>query len=398
METKFATGIAKGDDSLSVGREVAKRALEKIGRGSVTFSIVFIATKYDYASVVKGIREVTNNAPVIGISAAGEFTEENVDNESVACALISSDTMKIFTGMGTGLMENDAAAIAQAVKEFPKSVEGYPNLSAIILVDGLAGKGEESALGIVGALGTHVKIAGGSAADDYKFKETKVFYNDEVSSDAVVVALLASKVPVFIGVKHGHFPISPPLKVTKVDGNIVKELDGRPAVEVWMEYTREPAKKVGIDVDKMWDDPQQLGRFTCIYEGGVSVGKDEYKVRWTGLRADMRDVLPFACSIPEGTVMRIMESSKEKELISARQAAEEAVNSSQGVKLAGAIVFDCAVRGALLGPDFVQEVEEIKKVTRVPLVGCATYGEFAMETGQLSGFHNTTTVVMLIPA
>jgi len=32
----------------------------------------------------------------------------------------------------------------------------------------------------------------------------------------------------------------------------------------------------------------------------------------------------------------------------------------------------------------------------IPLIGFETYGEIAMEIGQLSGFHNTTTVIMLI--
>jgi len=173
-------------------------------------------------------------------------------------------------------------------------------------------------------------------------------------------------------------------------------LDGQPAIEVWKKYTRTPAKELGIDVDQMWDDPNQLGVFTCVFEGGVDMGK-EYKVRWTGLSAETRDHLPFVCTMLEGTVIRIMQSSKDKLLASVKIAAENAKAKMEGRKYSGAIVFNCAVRMAMLGDDFSKEVEIIKQTLACPVVGGTVYGEIAREENQLSGFHNTTTVIVLIP-
>ncbi len=93
-----------------------------------------------------------------------------------------------------------------------------------------------------------------------------------------------------------------------------------------------------------------------------------------------------------------MESPKEAQIASARKAAEVAFQATRGVKLAGAIVFDCVCRAVILEDDFSKAIDEIKDVLEVPLIGFETYGEIAMEIGQLSGFHNTTTVVLLIPA
>jgi methyl-accepting chemotaxis protein len=36
-------------------------------------------------------------------------------------------------------------------------------------------------------------------------------------------------------------------------------------------------------------------------------------------------------------------------------------------------------------------------VLKVPLIGFETYGEFAMAMGQMTGFHNATTVILAIP-
>jgi methyl-accepting chemotaxis protein len=101
----------------------------------------------------------------------------------------------------------------------------------------------------------------------------------------------------------------------------------------------------------------------------------------------------------EGSVIRIMESpNKACQIISAKQAAEAAVKNSKGAKLAGAIVFDCICRNLILENEFSKAIDEIKSVVgNIPVIGFATYGEIAMEVGQLSGFHNTTTVVLLIP-
>lgn len=396
MATKFGTAIVKGKDSFKVGQEVASKAMSKAVTKDVDLSIVFASSAYDYQAVINGVRRVTNNAPLIGCSTAGEFTEEKVEKESVACAVISTDTHKFFPGMGKGLRKDEIKTLKEASRKFPLPIGGYPYLSVILLVDGLAGKGEESVLAALDALGPNVKFSGGAAADDLKFKETYIFANDKVSSDAVSLTFVASRIPVAIGVKHGHSPISPPLTITKVEGNIVYEIDGKPAFEVWKEYTRENAKSIGINVDRMLET-EAIQNFFTRYEAGILTGT-EYKIRWLGGTTTTKGPICFPCTMSEGMVVRVMESPKLGQIASARRAAEIALEACKGIKIAGAIIFDCVCRAVILGDDFAKAVDEIKDVLRVPLVGFETYGEIAMEIGQLSGFHNTTTVVLLIPA
>ena len=90
---------------------------------------------------------------------------------------------------------------------------------------------------------------------------------------------------------------------------------------------------------------------------------------------------------------------EEDQILSAKKAAEMALKAARGAKLAGVIIFDCACRAMILKDKFPQAVEEMKKIFKsIPMIGFETYGEIAMEMGQLSGFHNTTTVIMLVPA
>jgi methyl-accepting chemotaxis protein len=52
----------------------------------------------------------------------------------------------------------------------------------------------------------------------------------------------------------------------------------------------------------------------------------------------------------------------------------------------------------ILGDEFYRGVDQFKDVLGdVPILGWETYGEICMEPGQFSGFHNTTSVVLIIP-
>jgi hypothetical protein len=393
--TAFGTGISKVEDSFQAGREAAQKALKKTNIAP-QFCITFASSKYNYAEVLRGIKSVAPDTQLIGCSSAGEFTEEAVEKESVVCAFIASSTHKFFTGLGNGIKEDPVKAIEEAVAGFPTTIDGYPHSSAIILIDGLCGVGEEVCMSALSVLGPTVRFVGGAAGDDLKLLETKVFFGEQSTSDATAVCLLSSKSPVAVGVKHGHCAFSEPLTLTKTHGSTVVEINGKPAFAVWKEHTRERAMNKGIDVDKL-SSPSDIGNFLLQYEAGLLAGP-EYKLR-APLSVNQNQSLNFVCTMVEGSVIRIMESpNRYYQIASAKQAAELAVKSARGAKLAGAIVFDCVCRNAILDKDYYKGVEEIKNVIgNVPLIGFATYGEIAMEMGQLSGFHNTTTVVLLIP-
>ena len=66
----------------------------------------------------------------------------------------------------------------------------------------------------------------------------------------------------------------------------------------------------------------------------------------------------------------------------------------RNVKLACAIIFDCACR-VILGDEFSMSVgRQFKDVlSDIPTLGWETCGEIYTDTGQFVGFHNTTSVV-----
>ncbi len=94
-------------------------------------------------------------------------------------------------------------------------------------------------------------------------------------------------------------------------------------------------------------------------------------------------------------------SNLEQQINAAEEAAREALQNAENAghsDFAGIFVFDCAVRQLMLGDRFPEAVDRFKKVLPgVPILGWETYGEIRLEPGQFSGFHNATSVVLLLP-
>ena len=394
---KMSTAIQKGSKADAVGKKLAVDALRGLNGAAPAFAILFVTSHMNLGQVVKAVRKELKHVPLIGCTTAGEFTEQKVLNKSATLALFSnSEDYRFQVAMATGLHKDPAGCVQKAIDAIPASAHGLPYRSAILLHDGLAGRGEEAVLSATTMMGPSVFFAGGGAADDMAFKKTFVVCNDRITSDSVALCVIDSKQPVAIGVKHGHTPITKLLTVTQAKDNVLYKVDGQPAWEVWTRLLTDEAKKNGIDVAKL-NTSTKAGDFLIRYELGLTTGK-EYKVR-VPLSKNPDGSLNFACTIPEGAKFRIMKSSKREQIASARESAESAKKQVGKKKIAGALVFDCVCRGLILGDDFDKSVNAMKRVVgKVPMIGFETYGEICRRPGQLSGLHNTTSVVMLLLA
>jgi methyl-accepting chemotaxis protein len=392
METRVATSSASGDTKSAATKVIADIRAQLRG-SSPALVLVFASTAQPLGDLTAELGPAFPGAVVLGSSTAGEFTERGDTKGSVAAFALAGD-YKIFAGIGTGLKAAPERAVQTALEGLPRQVAGYPHRTGLLLLDTFAGNGEEVTLLAASVLGADEPLAGGAAGDDLRMKETWVACGARAVSDAVVIAQIFSKQRLGIGVCHGHKPLTNPLKVTKASGNVVHELEGRPAWHVWTEQTRSRAAERGIDVGALKPDAE--GAFLLRYEAGLAAG-EEFKIR-APLSRSADGAISFACGIPEGSVIRIMESVPESQIASAREAARRAKNALGGAPAAGAVVFDCICRNLILDARFAEAVKGMSdELGGVPIAGFETYGEIALDVGDMSGFHNTTSVVLAFP-
>jgi methyl-accepting chemotaxis protein len=391
MKTHVATSLAHGS-SMQAVVSLSADLREKLAGSSPVLLLAFASTKQSLPEVTGGLKREFPGARVLGASTAGEFTEAGDAKGSVSVFALAGD-FKVHVGMGTGLKESAEDAVGHAVALLPRELPGYAHRTAIVLLDPLAGNGEEASLLLAASLGADVAMAGGAAGDDLQMSATHVAVDGQAATNALVVALLFSKEKPGIGVAHGHRALSPPLKVTRASGGTVYEVNDRPAWDVWVEQTRASAAAAGFaELSK-----DREGAFLLKYEAGLSIGED-YKIR-APLSRNADGSINFACGIEEGSVIRITESVPERQVESAREAACRARLALDGKKAAGAVVFDCICRNLILQDRFAHAVQAIsEELGGVPVAGFETYGEIALEVGEMSGFHNTTSVVLAFPA
>jgi len=398
MATQFVSGISEGTAGYSVGADAARQAVEQLNGEEVDFCQVFCSSYLAYSEVIDGIRSVIGAQPaLIGCASTGEFTDRHCAEEAgVALGAVASDAIEFQTGIGTGLNESTQRALRDARKGISDAAEGLPYRSAVVLYDGFAADGEELAHRVRRKLGARVPFSGGSASDNYTQESTPVFCDDRVEEDAVVIATIDSKTQPHVITNHGHEPISDTIEVTSTDGEVIEELDGRPALDVWRELIAPYASEMfGIDIDAVDPESQTMLRMNGVFEFGIDQG-EAYKMRACVDVDGAAGTMSCLVAIPEGTRVQVMRGTVDSQIESARTAARNAHELADG-EYAGAFIYDCACRQVILGDEFEAAVDAMASELEAPFVGFETYGEMSMSHGQMSGFHNSTTVISLFP-
>ena len=172
------------------------------------------------------------------------------------------------------------------------------------------------------------------------------------------------------------------MELTKIDGNVLHEIDGRPAREVYAEEL----ERLGLF--KPGDD---LLTAMAINELGLRtvMGDERLKIR-TPLGID-GDSVTLGGSLSQGTLVRVVRAEPEQLIAAASELSKRMTRP--GSLRRGALVFDCSCRWQLLGERYGEQVAAFGSEPASPFLGFASYGEFAKSGGSLSGYHNTTAVM-----
>ena len=394
MATWVGVGASRISDSFRAGEEAAAKARQSMGQPTADLAFVFASVRFEPEPLLKGVRSVLPEVPLVGCSTAGEILGEGPSRRSVVVMAIRSDSLRIATGLGLGIRKNPLQAGRDLATRLGKAKLPNPH-GLLIFPDGLTGNVADLIRGIQDVLGLSFPIVGGSSADDFAFHQTHQFFQGQVATDAVVGVLLSGPIGLGIGARHGWQPLGKPRRVTKATANVVKEMDGHSAVNLYETYFGRAAASLKTE---------RLADMSILYPLGMPIpGEEEYLLR-NVLRVDPDDSLVYAGEIPEGSEVRLMMGSKQKALEAARLAAEQAVRSIAPQPPRFGLVFSSCSRARLFGRQAAQEIHSIRRAlgATVPLIGFYDYGEQAPLTAThfrgRSYFHNESVVVVAVSA
>lgn len=378
------------EDSAEAGESLGRSIREHFDGQRPDAVVLFASPAYLPRPLLRGLDAACSPGAVIGSSSAGEFTFEGTSSSSAVALALRSNEIRFNVHVAREVQADAHRAATTFAESFdPREDSAFPFQTVLLLMDVLAGYGEEFLKGFTDATAGRYQVFGGGAADDAAFEKTFVFAGQEAMSDAAVGLEIRSKQPVGIGVSHGWTPFSHTLTATSSSGLRLTELDGRPAADVIESFARER--------DIAFDRDEPLSFFLHHVLGIETEG--DYKLR-IPLEVEPDGSLVCAAEVPSGAKVRVMRTRHHSAAEAARVAARRARMKlkKEGVEAGAALFFDCASTRLRLGDEFgasVNEVVDALATTRC--AGCNTYGQFSRVEGQFSGFHNCTAVVGVFP-
>jgi hypothetical protein len=350
--------------------------------------IVFSADRLAGEELLDGVAEAARGARVIGCSVPGDIGPEGPGHDGVLVLVLGGGGMAFDTA-ATTYGHGPGAAGALIAERLACGGEHAGRELVMLLGGATAGEQGEIVRGFEAVLGEATPLAGGFSGRYPSRCGTRQFHGTSALADGVVGVSLRSERPLGIGVAHGLSRVGEAMVVTRSDGARLLELDGRPALDVYLERLEAPAA-VMADAEAFADfalaHPLELGRRRGLAQTRP-VCEANYEER----------SLRCGAPLPQGGLVWPMGATVASTVASAEAACEEAVRALHGAAARALVVFDCIGRRRLLGEAGARaEADALRGAANgAALAGFYTHGEIA-RMGGASGVHDTLLVALAI--
>lgn len=370
---EIGTSIWRSGD----GWSASKGSLRDDGAAQLVLAFGAPATFVDGA-VIAGLHARHPNAAVLACSTAGEIDGAHVYDDSMVATAVRFEHTKVRAAEATIDGPADSFAVGERLgAALPP--EGLTHV--FVLSDGLSVNGSELAAGLARALPPNVNVTGGLAGDADRFGATYVHAGGVSSPRRVgVVGLYGDRLHVSYGSMGGWDTFGPERRVTRSKGNVLYELDGRSALDLYKEYLGPHAERL----------PASALLFPLAVRRESST---ESLVRTILSVDEVARSMTFAGDVPEGWVARLMRTNFDR-LVEGASAAATACADGAGAELA--IFISCVGRKLVLKQRTEEELEAAVEVLGpgATATGFYSYGELApFGRGQRCALHNQTMTI-----
>lgn len=373
----------------------ARLAMENAGITQPDFVFLFATVGYRQEAVVQAVRQATGGAPLSGCSGEGVITRgvSHETNFGVVCCVVKSDEVR-FTNAAAKGMGKDPVGMGQRVGEALRLSEAENVMTLITLADGLTLNFDAMLRGLMkGCPSEHaIPVVGGTASDDWSFRATYQYCNDEVIQDGVVATLLQGECDIVTSSKHGCVPVGEELTITRTEGNRILEIDGRRALDVIDEY---------LTVEEQGRDWKKTNVYLAIGIRAPEFMKhyDDYLIRFMPMRDDAGGSVYVPTEMAVGTKFFMTRRDQHKIEEGNQRLAEEIRSGLNGQKPRFLLQIECIGRGQVIFND-AEKQKLLKQMQHNvaeagPWFGVYTYGEFG-PVGGVNSFHNYSLIVTAI--
>lgn len=307
------------------------------------------------------IRTRYTDAYIIGCSTAGEIFDSQVLEDTIISTAIRFE----HTSVENVFVEVDAFENSYNIGgNLARKLKKDKLCHVFVLSEGLNVNGSELVKGLQEQLPSKVHITGGFAADGTLFENTVVVSNEYAKSNIITaVGFYGDRIRIGYGSVGGWDSFGPERLITKSKGNILYELDGKSALDLYKLYLGEYA--------------EELPASGILFPLSI-----RHKYRKEGLVRSLLKInekdqgMFFAGDVPEGQYAKLMKANIDRLVNGAFEAAEQ---SAIGVEYSPelAILISCVGRKAVLKQRIEEEIEVVREVLGEECIfsGFYSYGE-----------------------
>jgi len=321
---------------------------------------------------------------MIGCSTAGEIHDATILDECIALAIEQFESTRLKS---VSQQVERASASYDCGVQIGKEL-GSPDLSAIFMLSvGTNINGTELVKGINAEIPNNVPVTGGLAADGDRFESTWVLHGTEIAKRSVsAVGFYGEKLRIGYGSMGGWDIFGPVRRITRAEANVLFELDGKPALELYKEYLGDradglPATAMLFPLSLHLTDPDERSVVRTV------LGIDEDK-----------QSMIFAGDMPEGTLAQMMKANFDRLIDGAMGAAIQARDPLNGYAPILSIAISCVGRRLVLGSRTEEELEVVLEALPpgTTQIGFYSYGEISPAASGFCDLHNQTMTLTTI--
>ena len=370
---QIGSGISENHSLEKAAIEAVQKALERTGASKPDALLVFATggETSKWASILKKIKSLTGTPRVVGSSAFGVLTEEQEVEQRPGVASLAFSGLKdsIFPFLIPNLQENNFKA-ATSLAETLKGSLDRSSLAMILpdafsfqhgpFFDGFESENESTML------------AGGCASEPGGEEKTFQWMGDRVTFDAVSGIAFGENLEFEIGITQSCQPLGEPLRITRSQGNVIFEIEGRPAYNIFLE----------LITQLHFDDTREV--FHRLFLGlpltsfQTEFSRSRYLVRnIMGVNA-RKGVLACASQVEEGDYVTFALRDPLRAKQDLILMLEDLRQKSTGRQPLFGLYFNCCARGNALYGTTGEDTTLIREYfPGLPVAGFFSFGEIA---------------------
>ena len=335
---------------------------------------------FEDGSAYTTVRDNYPKADIIMSSTSGEIYDTQVNDDTISLTAVFFESTKIKTAI---VQIDEAENSFEAGRSLASSLDPVNLKNVLIISDGQKVNGSELVQGLQQHLPKETIITGGLAGDGSRFKKTLVGLNESpIEGRIVAIGFYGDNLSVYHGSVGGWDSFGPERLITKSAGNILFELDGKPALDIYKMY--------------LGDYANELPGSGLLFPLSIRLpGVEEMIVRTILGIDEEKKSLTFAGNMPEGAYARLMKANFDRLIEGASIAAQNTINGDNK-KPELAILISCVGRKLVLGHRIEEEVEVIRATygANTAITGFYSYGELSPSLNLMKcELHNQTMTI-----